>query len=90
MLAFGFQVLAVNGPNAADTASKNRPSSRARGSSISCLNQRHRCPFDAPSAYIQGIQKEHEQTLARPPHDCPEWDERGVEIVWLLMHPLYG
>ena len=57
---------------------------------ISCLYQRHRRPFDAPSAYLQGIQKEHEQTLARPPHDFREWDERGVEIVWLLMHPLYG
>ena len=57
---------------------------------MSCLRQRHRHPFDAPSAYIQGIQQEHEQTLAKPPHDFREFDERGVEILWLLMHPLYG
>ena len=28
--------------------------------------------------------------LARPPHDFRVYDERGIEILWLMNYPLYG
>ena len=46
--------------------------------------------YDVPSAYPQGIQKESEQVVARPPPGFRKHNEEGVEILWLMMSPLYG
>ena len=46
--------------------------------------------FDVCGAYLQGVQRADEQVAARPPVGFREWDERGIEIFWLMSHPLYG
>jgi len=40
--------------------------------------------------YLNGKQKDCEQVLTRPPVGFREYDERGVEIFWLMWVPLYG
>ena len=49
---------------------------------------RRRC-FDVAAAYLQGTQITRTVYVRAPP-DCREYDERGVEFVWLLLRPLYG
>ena len=49
---------------------------------------RRRC-FDVAAAYLQGTHVTRTVYVRAPP-DCREYDERGVEYVWLLLRPLYG
>ena len=47
--------------------------------------------FDVSWAYLQGDGAFMGQRVyARAPVDCRQYDERGVEMVWLLHRPLYG
>ena len=48
------------------------------------------CSFDVPGAYLQGKQRDEEQILTRPPPGFRKFDERGIEILWLMLNPLYG
>ena len=57
---------------------------------IACLRGQEQLQSDFTGAYLQGVQKKSEQVLARPPPDFREVDERGVEILWLMLSPLYG
>ena len=57
---------------------------------VSCIRGQHFCPYDVPGAYLQGEQRASEQTLLRPPVGFRQYDERGVETLWLMSHPLYG
>ena len=57
---------------------------------VSALRQQHMCPFDVPGAYLQGDQRGDEQIVTRPPVGFRKFDERGVEIYWLMLNPLYG
>ena len=57
---------------------------------VGCLRSQHMRPFDVTGAYLHGEQTESEQVLARPPIGFREFDERGVEILWLMWVPLYG
>ena len=57
---------------------------------VSCLRRQHMQPYDVTGAYLNGKQKECEQVLARPPVGFREYDERGVEVLWLMWVPLYG
>ena len=57
---------------------------------VSVLYQWHMCSFDLPSAYLQGKQRPSEQVVARPPPGFREYDEQGVEVLWLMHSPLYG
>ena len=54
------------------------------------LLHQHMRPYDVTGAYLHGDQKESEQVVARPPVGFRQWDERGVEILWLMWVPLYG
>ena len=67
-----------------------RNTSASCSDAVSALRCRHVRSGDVPTAYLQGDQNEDEQVLARPPHGFREFDERGVEILWLMRHPLYG
>ena len=55
-----------------------------------CLKRQHMRPYDVTGAYLWGDQKECEQVVARPPHGFRQFDERGIEIYWLMWVPLYG
>ena len=57
---------------------------------VSALRRQHMCPFDVPGAYLQGTQRPTEQIVCRPPVGFRKYDERGVEILWLMLSPLYG
>jgi hypothetical protein len=57
---------------------------------VACLREQHFCDYDVPGAYLQGDQLTSEQVLARAPLGFREYDERGVEIMWLMQAPLYG
>ena len=57
---------------------------------VACLRSQHMRPFDVTGAYLHGEQTESEQVLARPPVGFREFDERGIEILWLMWVPLYG
>ena len=57
---------------------------------VSALRRQHMCPFDVPGAYLQGTQLPAEQIVCRPPVGFRKYDERGVEILWLMLSPLYG
>ena len=57
---------------------------------VSAMRRQHMQPFDVTGAYLHGKQTESEQVLARPPVGFREYDERGVEILWLMWVPLYG
>ena len=57
---------------------------------VSALRKQHCCSFDVPSAYLWGEQTSLEQVVARPPMGFREYDENGVEILWLMNGPLYG
>jgi hypothetical protein len=48
------------------------------------------CPFDVPGAYLQGKQRPCEQIVTRPLVGFRKYDERGIEILWLMLSPLYG
>jgi len=68
----------------------------SRNSSFACceavgrLRKQSYDSGDVPGAYLQGNQTESEQQVARPPPGFRKYDERGVEIVWLMIHPMYG
>ena len=47
-------------------------------------------PYDVPGAYLQGVQTATEQIVLRPPREFRTWDERGVEIMWLMLVSFYG
>ena len=53
-----------------------------------CKGMRRRT-FDVSAAYLQGTQITRTVYVRAPP-ECREYDERGVEYVWLLLRPLYG
>jgi hypothetical protein len=46
--------------------------------------------FDVPGAYLQGKQYANEQIACRAPAGHRTYDERGIEIYWLMQNPLYG
>ena len=56
----------------------------------SCLRGQDFKQSDFTGAYLQGQQTESERTLARPPPGFLESDERGVQVFWLMLAPLYG
>ena len=72
------------------TAPVVRSSSMQAQDCVAALRQQHCISFDAPSAYLQGIQTASEQVVARAPPGFREFDERGVELYWLMHNPLYG
>ena len=72
------------------TAPVVRSSSMQAQDCVAALRQQHCISFDAPSAYLQGIQTASEQVVARAPPGFREYDERGVELYWLMHNPLYG
>ena len=57
---------------------------------VSVLRRQHTAPFDVPGAYLQGKQLASEQIVCRSPPGFRRYDERGVEILWLMQNPLYG
>ena len=57
---------------------------------IAVLREQHMVPYDVPGAYLQGVQTATEQIVLRPPREFRTWDERGVEIMWLMLVPVYG
>jgi hypothetical protein len=57
---------------------------------VSCLRGQDFKQSDFTGAYLQGQQTESERTLARPPTGFRESDERGVQVFWLMLAPLYG
>ena len=57
---------------------------------VSCIRGQHMRPYDVTGAYLHGEQTETEQVIARPPVGFRQFDERGVEILWLMWVPLYG
>eukprot|EP00966_Prymnesium_polylepis_P191092 4428653-Prymnesium_polylepis.1 len=57
---------------------------------VSVLRRQHMAPFDVPGAYLQGKQRASEQIVCRAPPGFRKCDERGVEIYWLMLNPLYG
>ena len=67
-----------------------------RNASLCCceavgrLRRQHYSSGDVPGAYLQGDQRACEQAVARPPPGFRKWDERGVEILWLMNNPMYG
>ena len=71
-------------------APTSRNSSSMAVDAVSVLRQQHCIGFDFELAYLQGKQMACEQRLARPPPGFRVWDERGVEMLWLMQSPLYG
>ena len=57
---------------------------------VAVLREQHMVLYDAPGAYLQGVAKTKELILLRPPREFRTWDERGVEIYWLMLVPIYG
>ena len=57
---------------------------------VSVLRRQHMSSFDVPGAYLQGKQRPSEQIVCRSPVGFRVFDERGVEIYWLMQNPLYG
>ena len=57
---------------------------------VSALRRQHMTPFDVPGAYLQGKQYASEQIVCRAPAGHRTYDERGIEIYWLMQNPLYG
>ena len=57
---------------------------------VSVLRRQHMRPYDVTGAYLHGQQTDSEQVLARPPVGFRQYDERGVELLWLMWVPLYG
>ena len=66
-----------------------------RGSSLKCafavgvLHDMRRQDFDVDAAYLQGVYTDR-RVFARAPKYYRRYDERGVELVWLLRRALYG
>jgi hypothetical protein len=67
-----------------------RTSSMCGADAVGCIRRQHYRDGDVPGAYLQGKQFKSEQRVYRAPHGMREWDERGVEILWLSNNPLYG
>jgi hypothetical protein len=71
----------------------NSPALMHRTFKMSCAaavcKKARRRTWDVKGAYLQGDFKGH-LVYARAPIDCREYDERGVELVWVLQRPLYG
>jgi hypothetical protein len=65
------------------------PSLNAIGA-VSALRRHHMTPFDVPGAYLQGKQYANEQIVCRAPADHRTYDERSIEVYWLVQNPLYG
>ena len=59
------------------------------GCGVAVNKRARRCSFDVVGAYLQGMYKKN-VVYARAPKDCREYDERGVELVWATVRPLYG
>jgi len=57
---------------------------------ISMLRDQEVYNGDVPNAYLRGEQRAEEQVVARPPKGFQTVDERGVEVLWLMVAPLYG
>ena len=71
------------------TAPTLRHSSFKCSSAVGVIKGMRRRCFDVAGAYLQGTQITRTVYVRAPP-DCREYDERGVEFVWLLLRPLYG
>ena len=71
------------------TAPTLRHSSFKASAAVGVIKGMRRRTFDVTAAYLQGTQITR-QIYVRAPPDCREYDERGVEFVWLLLRPLYG
>ena len=71
------------------TAPTLRHSSFKCSSAVGVIKGMRRRCFDVAAAYLQGTQITRTVYVRAPP-DCREYDERGVEFVWLLLRPLYG
>ena len=54
------------------------------------LRRQHYCSGDVQGAYLQGEQRKSEQRVVRPPPGFRKFDERGMEILWLMNNPMYG
>ena len=72
------------------TAPVVRNTSASAADAMAALWRRHAVSGDVPSAYLQGEQRASEQVVARPPAGFREFDERGVEVLWIMNNPLYG
>ena len=72
------------------TAPVVRNTSTVCSDAVGVLRCRHTRSGDVPTAYLKGKQTDSEQVLACPPHDFREYDERGIDILWLMNYPLYG
>ena len=67
-----------------------RTSSSMAVDACAAIRGMHMCPYDVTGAYLWGEQKECEQVIARPPLGFRQFDERGIEIYWIMWVPLYG
>jgi hypothetical protein len=56
---------------------------------VGVLHNLRQRDFDVDAAYLQG-QYVDRRVFARPPAYYRRFDERGVELVWLLLRALYG
>eukprot|EP00327_Prymnesium_parvum_P011290 CAMPEP_0184391940 /NCGR_PEP_ID=MMETSP0007-20130409/21358_1 /TAXON_ID=97485 /ORGANISM="Prymnesium parvum, Strain Texoma1" /LENGTH=350 /DNA_ID=CAMNT_0026742317 /DNA_START=221 /DNA_END=1269 /DNA_ORIENTATION=+ len=55
------------------------------------VNKRsRRVTWDVTGAYLQGKHKDGYIVYTRAPLDARTYDERGIELVWALVGPLYG
>ena len=72
------------------TAPVVRCTSASCADAVAAIRCRHSRSGDVPAAYLQGVQRDSEQVVARPPKGFQETDERGVEILWIMHNPLYG
>ena len=57
---------------------------------IGCAKRMRRTSKDVVAAYLQGKFTDGKVVYVRAPVDCREYDDRGVELVWMLHGPLYG
>ena len=48
------------------------------------------CDGDFDQAYLQGKMPKGKLVVIRAPLEWREYDERGVEIVWIVLVPIYG
>ena len=67
-----------------------RNSSCLAAEAVACLRGMRKRSYDVTGAYLQGNQLASEQVLVRPPPGFRTYDERGVEMLWLMNIPLYG
>ena len=57
---------------------------------IGCAKRMRRTSKDVVAAYLQGKFEDGKVVYVRAPVDCREYDDRGVELIWMLHGPLYG